>query len=413
LRTPLSESGPKESSVTAASSLTAMGMMAMNVLVYVFTLAASRLLGPEQFGATSALLSILLVANVGALALQATAARRIATVTPDDRDQVAHDVIVTTWQVALGLGALFTLAFPLMMGTLHAPLVAALMVGLTVTPLTMVGGYLGVLQGSLQWRRLAITYVALGAGRAIFGVAGILTGHSASGAMIGIFVGALAPAFVGWWGCRDISHVSGGTHHGVLKEVWHNGHSLLAFFVVTNLDVLLARNQFSNLDAGVYAAGSILTKTCLFLPQFVVIVAFPKMAQDQAVNHQDRAWLRPLFVILALGVGAVAGCAAFPDLAVTFAGGPRYESLHPVAWLFTLEGTVLALLQMVVYRQIARQAHVAVYLWASAIAISMLGVLGAQGNRSLVLIVTSVAVVAWIPAALARPSRRTTADSTA
>ena len=67
----------------------------------------------------------------------------------------------------------------------------------------------------------------------------------------------------------------------MLGELWRNGHTLLAFFAFTNLDVLLARHLFSSTDAGVYAAGAILAKTCLFLPTFVLVVAFPTMASDR------------------------------------------------------------------------------------------------------------------------------------
>ncbi|HET7690438.1 MAG TPA: oligosaccharide flippase family protein [Nocardioidaceae bacterium] len=407
----LPEAGPERYSVATATSLTAAGMMAMNVLVYVFTLAASRLLGPQHFGAVSAFLGVLLVANVGALALQATAARRIATTPEHRRDEVAHDVIVSTWHVALGLGVLFTAATPVFMATLHAPLLASLMVGLTVGPLTMIGGYLGVLQGSQQWRWLAFTFVAVGLGRAGFGVLGVLVKDSVNGAMVGVFLGALVPAVIGYWGCRHVPHAAIGRHHGVLKEVWHNGHSLLAFFVLTNLDVLIARNQFSHLDSGVYAAGSILTKTCLFLPQFVIIVAFPKMAQDQSANDQDRAWLKPLGAVLALGACAVVGCAVLRDLAVTFVGGSEYEALASYAWLYTLEGTVFAALQMVVYRQIARQAHVAAYLWAAAVAVGVLGVTMAEGNKALVASVIGVVVATVVPVTMAKASGRAAISS--
>jgi O-antigen/teichoic acid export membrane protein len=402
----LPEAGPERYSVATATSLTAAGMMVMNVLLYVFTLTASRLLGPEEFGAVSAFLGILLVASVGALALQATAARRIATSPAAHRDEVAHDVIVSTWHVALGLSAVFLLATPVLMVALHTPFAPAAMVGLTVGPLTMVGGYVGVLQGSEQWRWLAVTFIANGAGRAGLGVLGIVVSESVTGAMVGVFCGALVPAVVGWWGCRHVPHGAVGKHHGVLREVWHNGHSLLAFFVLTNLDVVIARNQFSHFESGLYAAGSILTKTCLFLPQFVLIVAFPKIAQDQALNDKDRSWLKPLAAVVGLGAVAVIGCALLPDLAVTFVGGSEYAPLADYAWLFTLEGTGFAVLQMIVYRQIARQAHVAVYLWVAAGVVAALGVLLADDNQELVAIVIVTVAAVAVPVTLAKPSGR-------
>lgn len=85
--------------LATAGSLTAGGMMTMNLLAYAFTLLASHALGPEHFGAVSAFLGILLVANVGALALQATAARRIATTRATIGRRLETRSPATSWSV--------------------------------------------------------------------------------------------------------------------------------------------------------------------------------------------------------------------------------------------------------------------------------------------------------------------------
>ena len=58
--------------------------------------------------------------------------------------------------------------------------------------------------------------------------------------------------------------------------------ALLAFFALSNADIVVARNVLDGHDAGLYAGGLILTKAVLFLPQFVVVVAFPSMATRRA-----------------------------------------------------------------------------------------------------------------------------------
>lgn len=395
-------------STAAATSLVAAGMMVMNVCVYGFTLISAHTLGPRSFGAVSALLGVLIVANVGSLALQATAARRIATAQPASRDAVGHDLVVNTWHVALGLILLGLALTPVLAHMLHVSALAAAMVGLTVGPLTMVGGYAGVLQGSRRWTWLAATYVVLGLGRLVAGGLALVVDQSVGAAMIGIAIGSAAPALVGWFGCRSVPHGATGRHAPALIEVWRNGHSLLAFFALTNVDVLLARHLFTHLDAGIYAAGSVIAKSCLFLPQFVIVVAFPGMAQDQAANSSDRAWLRPLVIVGALGLLAVAGTAVLRDLAVTFVGGSEYAALADYAWLFALEGTMFALLQLMVYRQIARQAHVAVFLWVAVLAVVTYAQLFVGSNQELALaLVAAVALVA-MPLAIAKPSGRAT-----
>jgi hypothetical protein len=63
-------------------------------------------------------------------------------------------------------------------------------------------------------------------------------------------------------------------------------------------------------------------------------------------------------------------------------------------------------LQMVVYRQIARQARVALYLWAASVLLLPLGVLVAGTNRQLVLLVLAVAVLVTLPVMLVRPTTK-------
>ncbi len=64
----------------------------------------------------------------------------------------------------------------------------------------------------------------------------------------------------------------------VIRESVHNSQVLLAFFALSNADIVIARNVLDEHDAGLYAGGLILTKAVLFLPQFVVVIAFPSMS---------------------------------------------------------------------------------------------------------------------------------------
>ena len=108
-------------------------------------------------------------------------------------------------------------------------------------------------------------------------------------------------------------------------------------------------------EAGLYAGGLILTKAVLFLPQFVVVVAFPSMS---TAGDRRRALTR------SLGAGRCArrglhrsapGCS--PGLALVFVGGQDYAEVQSLLWLFAVLGTLLAMLQLLVYSVLARQRH--------------------------------------------------------
>jgi O-antigen/teichoic acid export membrane protein len=370
-----------------ATSVVGVGMMAMNALAYLFTLLSAHLLGPKEFGGVSALLGVLIVSNVGSLTLQATAARRLATADDHHLAGVSRDVLRNAWSVAIGLGVLFLVATPLLDEVLHLhDWVAAAMVGVTTVPLTLMGAFAGIVQGERRWVPLASIYLAMGAGRVGGGTIALLIDPSLRSAMIGVAVGALAPAILGSVYCRAPAF-GASDHTPVLGELWRNGHTLLAFFAFTNLDVLLARHLFSTHDAGIYAAGAILAKACLFLPTFVLVVAFPSMATERG----RRVFLAPLLAVIGLGLLAVAAVALVPDLAVTFAGGSEYADLGHVAWLFALEGTLFAALQILVYDAIAAQAHSAFLLWLGAIVLVGVAVPLVDSVRVLVALAAAVA----------------------
>src|SRR5262245_23763238 len=81
----------------------AAGQVAMNAAAYVFSLIAARILIPAEFGAVTALLSILQMGIVASLGLQAAAARRIA-VAPSDHDETVGIVFRSTTLVSVLVG---------------------------------------------------------------------------------------------------------------------------------------------------------------------------------------------------------------------------------------------------------------------------------------------------------------------
>jgi len=258
----------------------------------------------------------------------------------------------------------------------------------------MMGAYAGIVQGERRWGALAAIFLAMGVGRIVAGGLALLVDSSTRSAMVGVTVGSVVPLAVGWRLC-PASPSTASSRRPMLAELWRNGHTLLAFFAFTNLDILLARHLFSHHQAGIYAGGAILTKACLFLPTFVLVVAFPSMAADRG----GRPWLRPLLLVLALGGCAVLGSLLLPGLAESFAGGSEYVGLGHVAWVFALEGTLFAALQILVYDTIAGQTHAATWLWAGVIGVAVVATLAAHSVAGL----AGIAAVAALTVAPAVP----------
>jgi len=352
----------------------AVAMGVMNVATYGFTMIAARWLGPQGYGAFAALMGLLLVVGVVQLGLQATGARRIAA-SPHDVHEIERSVLRVSYGSALVLGAVCLALSPLIDHTLKLHSIpTAVLVAVSAVPMTVMGGQAGVLQGERRWTELSLLYLANGVPRLVVGTGLVLWRPTEFAAMLGVTIAQLAPVLVGWLALRRgrgpvEEHLRAGGHGGraVLVEMAHNSHALLAFFALSNVDVLVARSVLSAHGAGLYAAGVIVVKAVLFLPQFVVVIAFPSMSK-QGANR--RMHLYSLGVVLVIGLVTVVGTALFSGLAVVFIGGPEYADLQSRLWVFAVLGTLLAMIQLLIYNIVARQRQRTVLLiWAALVAL--------------------------------------------
>ena len=263
----------------------AVAILVMNVATYGFQIVAARTLGPSAYGAVASLMALLLVVAVVQLGLQATAARRIAA-DPEDVSRIAPAMLRLSIRASLGLGLVLAAASPLVWHVLRLEsIVPALLVAVSAIPLTMVGGQAGILQGERRWQALGVLYLAMGVPRLLFGSLFILIAPNETAAMIGVALGAVTSVGVGRWLLRGDVHHAESRHDSLrhtFRESTRNTLALLAFFALSNADIVVARNVLDSHDAGLYAGGLILTKAVLFLPQFVVVVAFPAMSTPGA-----------------------------------------------------------------------------------------------------------------------------------
>jgi O-antigen/teichoic acid export membrane protein len=374
-----------------SGSSIAIAMAVMNLSTYGFTMIAARLLGPGSYGALVSMMNTLLVVGVLQLGLQATAARRIAA-EPAHVAQIEESILRVTWRAALALGVLLLVLAPAVNAVLRLDnLVLAVLMAVTVVPMTVMGGQAGILQGERRWWPLGVLYIANGLPRLLVGTAILLWEPSELAAMVAVALGQLVPVMVGAIALRA-GHAPGASSEdhrapSVIRETIHNSQALLAFFALSNVDIVVARNVLDGHEAGLYAGGLIMTKAVLFLPQFVVVVAFPTMS---SAAERRRALVRSLVAVAALGAVATAGAALLSDLAMIFVGGDDYSEIEHRLWLFAVLGTALSMLQLLVYSVLARRGRRSVYVvWLALVAL-VAGGLATESLNGLLMVVVTV-----------------------
>lgn len=346
-------------------------IVVMNVATYGFQMIAARMLGPAEYGAVAGLMALYLVASVLQIGLQTTAARRISA-SPDAVDEIERTILTLASRLSLALGGLLLVLAPLVQHTLRLESIyPALLLAVAAVPLTVQGAQAGILQGERRWLWLALHYTAAGVPRLLIGVVAMWVRPTEGAAMAAVALATFAPVVVGRIALRRRDHrgrpgeEGGHRLRAAFAESMHGSLAMLAFLAITNADILIARNVLSEHDSGLYAGGLILTKAVLFLPQFVVVVAFPALATGR---ERRRTLLRGLAGVCVLGAGCVLGSVALSGIAMQFVGGRDYAEIEERLWLFAALGTVLACLQLLVYAVLARQSRRSSYLMLAAVA---------------------------------------------
>lgn len=342
----------------------AVAMAIMSLGTFGFQIAASRLLGPGHYGGLGSLMNVLLVVSVVQAGLQTTAARRIAS-DPAHVSQIERVVLKTTYLAAGALGGLLLIGAPLVNWVLKfGDVRVAILVAICAVPITVQGGQAGVLQGERRWWPLAVQYAMAGLPRLVIGMAFMAWHPTELWGMLGVTIAAFAPVIVGAYALRHDradGHESD-AHAGILivREAFHNSQALLAFVALSNVDLaVIARHVLNAHNTGLYAAGLIVTKVVLFLPQFVVVTAFPTMATP---HERRRAVVKSLTLTATVGAASTVGSSLLSGLALVFIGGHQYSGVQHELWIFAILGTVLSMLQLLVYSVLARQGTWSVLL---------------------------------------------------
>jgi len=332
-----------------------------NVLSYLLFLVAARWLDRAVYGETLALLNLVLIATIPSFAIQTAIARRTATGT------VPAGAVRASLAVGTACGLLIALCAPLIAGFLHIDSYVGVYGGaLAVPALAVLGLAQGAAQGLHRWLWLCIALGLMGVGRVGGGILGLALTHNSSGALVGTGIGLWVAAAVCLRPSITMSYerpVERGSGIGrYLHEIAHAAHAHGAFLLLSSLDLVLARNILSPDDAGLYAAGAVIFKAALWLPQPVSLMLFA----DLSIVDKHRATVRRgLLLVGGLVAVTILVCAVLGDVVAFIVGGTNYPDLGSEAWLFAVAGGGMALTQFALYGGLSmlRRRRLA-YLWA-------------------------------------------------
>lgn len=324
------------------SAIVLIGSSLANVGAYAYHLVVGRMLGPVSYGELASLFSFSYILNVPSTVLQTVLTRYISEFhATNELGKAKHlSLTVLRWLgLALVIGTVVIIPFVGMfadflhikqpVSVFYMYLTSALLLLTVVQSALMQGSQLFV--SAMVFLNITMVLRLIGgAVGASFGVtetvlAGVVTGG------IGFIV-----YFIPLGSIYRAKSLASGIHK---KEfVSYSMPSFISLLGITSLystDIMLAKHFLPPLEAGYYAALSVMGKIVYFASSSVSYVLFPVIAArtKQKSDSQQLVYLA-LFAVAIVSLGITAGYFIFPKFALQLLFGPSYfPAAGYVGWM--------------------------------------------------------------------------------
>jgi glycosyltransferase involved in cell wall biosynthesis/O-antigen/teichoic acid export membrane protein len=379
-------------------------------LNFVFHVLISRLLGPPQYGAFTAVLNIISVLAVPLGAVQLAVTQ--AVVSGGGRERVSLRSL-TIKAACWGVGAMaVTEALAPMTDSflsLQSPF-ANLAMGAWI-PLAVVGAVLqGALLGELRFAPVAVSsFLGGGVLRLASGALLVSAGFGVAGAVAATVIGqAFTTGVLLLVARREVFAKALNPVLISLRDTVLSIGALAGYTTLGGIDVFLARHFLVHQAAGLYAAGATAGHIAMFLPGSLVIVAFPRLAAAIRTGVSVRKTLtETLGLVTAIGLAAFAVLAVMPGVVVDVLFGRKYADAAGIVGIIGLTSVFFGVISVLTYYYVARRSWAALSSWAGvALVIVLVAALhGGMETVAVCMLTASLVVLALmsLPALAGRP----------
>jgi O-antigen/teichoic acid export membrane protein len=324
----------KESTLILIASILANG------LNYLFNFCTNRLLPPQEYGALSSLLALFMILAIPSTSASAVTVQYVSRFHAQGAPDDAGALFLRLLRYLGGYGLVLLIGLGLLAGVIakflqlpsHWPVIA---LATALLPSVMLPVAQGGLQGIQRFWALSGTMLLGSSVRLLAGVLLIWLGWGVSGALVASTFAGLFALTGAMWILRPIWQSAGwnssSSDQGVLQYATTAFWGILAFTVLTNVDVILVKHFFMPKEAGFYATASTLSRIILYLPTAVSTVLFPKAAERHAREEDSSGLAREsLLLAIFLCLPLVTFYFAFPKFILRLLFGTQYLPSAPI-----------------------------------------------------------------------------------
>jgi O-antigen/teichoic acid export membrane protein len=349
------------------------GSLIAGALGYVFQIVMGRMLSVPEYGVFNALMAIIMIFGATLNTLSMVLSRKVSAYRSDEhmnhRSYLFYMVNkkILIFAMVFLIPVLFYLEsikqFLEIENTTDLNLLVAII--FIAYPFTVNMAYL---QGLQYFKWLAVSIVLNPLIKIVAAVVLVYFGFQVSGALGGvlisfiiilIFIYVVLRRSLGKRNGESISNTSI-TYRAAVPVLMAN----IAFVLMTQMDLILVKHFFSDQDAGVYAAASILGKAVMYLPGGIVLALFPMVAENYYNGKSSAIFLVQAVVITTLlcTIGALFYY-HFSDLVITVLYGEDYRPAAEILKYFGFAMLPMALIMVAEHFLIALGRVLFAYLF--------------------------------------------------
>ena len=331
---------------------------ASNVVNYAFLLVMSQAFKPADFALFAAPFGVIYLASALANTVQTSIASAVASVTGDSGNAIVGVMLRRMLLLGVPLATITALAARPIATYLHSDDVMPMLVtGVALWLFLLAAVGYGAQQGSSRFDLLGGGVLVASVGRLVFGILFLWLGLGVTGALLGVAVGLLLSAAVvttpyAKYVSRPISIRLPPASMALAPALLVS----IAIAIPTSADVFLVQHYLGGLQAGSYAAVSVLGKVIIFGPLAISLIYFPKMVREHTAARSMSGTLAKALLATSAGALPLMATVTFvsvfaPDIALR-----GYEA--SIGFILTYLGAMLAfsLVIPLLYYNLARRS---------------------------------------------------------
>ncbi|NTU66716.1 MAG: hypothetical protein HGB08_02205 [Candidatus Moranbacteria bacterium] len=384
------------------------GTMVNNVLNYVFHLVVGRMVSVSVYGETESLISLMTITAVPAAAL-------VLVITKYAAESKAHDDKKRSYELlryfnkkiaSYGIVVFFAaLAF--------TPQISRFMNLDSNIPLAIVwcsmllslfsAGTSGMLNGWQLFKATGWSLIGGGGLKLISALAFIALGFGVNGLMFSFFLSAVATYVIALFSLRFIFKEGGykGSHHMSSLDFGPVKNTVMTFLlgnlaitVLGNVDMVIAKHNLTDFEAGQYGALTIISKIIFFATGVMSTVLFSMSAENNHKKGDTGKLFRNAFYLV-FGVSSFSAAAYFlaPRLILSILFGSKYNAVSSYLGWFAIMVALFSLVNLTFQYLLSLHRVKVVYGLMTVAVASSAAILFLGHSISAILIISSLSQV--------------------